>query len=200
MITISGLKVEFGSNLLFGDVSFSIGDKERIALTGRNGAGKSTLLKIIAGLQKPTSGVVAIPTDATVGYLPQQMNVTDNRTVMDEVKTVFGEVDRLRSRLDEVYARLAEATDSESDEYARLVDQMTALNEAILLKESNNYIAEIEKTLIGLGFVRSDFERMTSEFSGGWRMRIELAKLLLRRPDVLLLDEPTNHLDIESIQ
>ncbi|MGN1257816.1 MAG: ABC-F family ATP-binding cassette domain-containing protein, partial [Candidatus Limisoma sp.] len=200
MITISGLKVEFGSNLLFGDVSFSIGDKERIALTGRNGAGKSTLLKIIAGLQKPTSGVVAIPTDATVGYLPQQMNVTDNRTVMDEVKTVFGEVDRLRSRLDEVNARLAEATDSESDEYARLVDQMTALNEAILLKESNNYIAEIEKTLIGLGFVRSDFERMTSEFSGGWRMRIELAKLLLRRPDVLLLDEPTNHLDIESIQ
>ena len=162
MITISGLKVEFGSNLLFGDVSFSIGDKERIALTGRNGAGKSTLLKIIAGLQKPTSGVVAIPTDATVGYLPQQMNVTDNRTVMDEVKTVFGEVDRLRSRLDEVNARLAEATDSESDEYARLVDQMTALNEAILLKESNNYIAEIEKTLIGLGFVRSDFERMTS--------------------------------------
>ena len=200
MITISGLKVEFGSNLLFGDVSFSIGDKERIALTGRNGAGKSTLLKIIAGLQKPTSGVVAIPTDATVGYLPQQMNVTDNRTVMEEVKTVFGEVDRLRSRLDEVNARLAEATDSESDEYARLVDQMTALNEAILLKESNNYIAEIEKTLIGLGFVRSDFERMTSEFSGGWRMRIELAKLLLRRPDVLLLDEPTNHLDIESIQ
>ena len=143
MITISGLKVEFGSNLLFGDVSFSIGDKERIALTGRNGAGKSTLLKIIAGLQKPTSGVVAIPTDATVGYLPQQMNVTDNRTVMEEVKTVFGEVDRLRSRLDEVNARLAEATDSESDEYARLVDQMTALNEAILLKESNNYIAEI---------------------------------------------------------
>lgn len=200
MITISGLKVEFGSNLLFGDVSFSIGDKERIALTGRNGAGKSTLLKIIAGLQKPTSGVVAIPTDATVGYLPQQMNVTDNRTVIEEVKTVFGEVDRLRSRLDEVNARLAEATDSESDEYARLVDQMTALNEAILLKESNNYIAEIEKTLIGLGFVRSDFERMTSEFSGGWRMRIELAKLLLRRPDVLLLDEPTNHLDIESIQ
>lgn len=200
MITISGLKVEFGSNLLFGDVSFSIGDKERIALTGRNGAGKSTLLKLIAGLQKPTSGVVAIPTDATVGYLPQQMNVTDNRTVMEEVKTVFGEVDRLRSRLDKVYALLAEATDSESDEYARLVDQMTALNEAILLKESNNYIAEIEKTLIGLGFVRSDFERMTSEFSGGWRMRIELAKLLLRRPDVLLLDEPTNHLDIESIQ
>ncbi|MDD6621800.1 MAG: ABC-F family ATP-binding cassette domain-containing protein, partial [Bacteroidales bacterium] len=200
MITISGLKVEFGSNLLFGDVSFSIGDKERIALTGRNGAGKSTLLKIIAGLQKPTAGVVATPTEATIGYLPQQMNVTDDRTVMEDVKTVFGEVDRLRSRLDEVNKRLSEATDSESEEYARLVDQMTSLNEAILLKESNNYIAEIEKTLIGLGFVRSDFDRMTSEFSGGWRMRIELAKILLRRPDVLLLDEPTNHLDIESIQ
>ena len=195
MVSIQNLKVEFSATVLFQDVSYVINKKDKIALVGKNGAGKSTMLKIIAGLQQPTSGVVAKPNDLTIGYLPQQMLLTDERTVMEEVKTVFGELDELKEKLEKV-----NRTDYESEDYQRLIDRMTQLNDDILLKESNNYEAEIEKTLIGLGFVREDFGRMTSEFSGGWRMRIELAKLLLKHPDLLLLDEPTNHLDIESIQ
>ncbi|HIU39228.1 MAG TPA: ABC-F family ATP-binding cassette domain-containing protein, partial [Candidatus Limisoma intestinavium] len=200
MVSIQGLKVEFNSIVLFKDVNYVINKKDKIALVGKNGAGKSTMLKIIAGLQEPTAGVVAKPNDLTVGYLPQQMTLTDERTVFEEVKTVFGEIETLKEKLDSVNCELAERTDYESESYQRLIDKMTQLNDDILLKESNNYEAEIEKTLMGLGFERSDFGRMTSEFSGGWRMRIELAKLLLKHPDLLLLDEPTNHLDIESIQ
>ena len=200
MVSIQNLKVEFSATVLFQDVSYVINKKDKIALVGKNGAGKSTMLKIIAGLQQPTSGVVAKPNDLTIGYLPQQMLLTDERTVMEEVKTVFGELDELKEKLEKVNNELSSRTDYESEDYQRLIDRMTQLNDDILLKESNNYEAEIEKTLIGLGFVRADFGRMTSEFSGGWRMRIELAKLLLKHPDLLLLDEPTNHLDIESIQ
>ena len=200
MVSIQNLKVEFSATVLFHDVSYVINKKDKIALVGKNGAGKSTMLKIIAGLQQPTSGVVAKPNDLTIGYLPQQMLLTDERTVMEEVKTVFGELDELKEKLEKVNNELSSRTDYESEDYQRLIDRMTQLNDDILLKESNNYEAEIEKTLIGLGFVREDFGRMTSEFSGGWRMRIELAKLLLKHPDLLLLDEPTNHLDIESIQ
>ena len=200
MVSIQNLKVEFSATVLFQDVSYVINKKDKIALVGKNGAGKSTMLKIIAGLQQPTSGVVAKPNDLTIGYLPQQMLLTDERTVMEEVKTVFGELDELKEKLEKVNNELSSRTDYESEDYQRLIDRMTQLNDDILLKESKNYEAEIEKTLIGLGFVREDFGRMTSEFSGGWRMRIELAKLLLKHPDLLLLDEPTNHLDIESIQ
>ena len=200
MISIQNLCIEFNSVALFKDVSYVINKKDKIALVGKNGAGKSTMLKIIAGLQQPTSGSVAIPNDLTIGYLPQQMLLTDERTVFEEVKTIFGELDVLKAQLDKLNAELADRTDYESESYLRLIDKITQLNETILLKESDNYEAEIEKTLMGLGFVRTDFTRNTSEFSGGWRMRIELAKLLLKRPDVLLLDEPTNHLDIESIQ
>ena len=200
MVSIQGLKVEFNSIVLFKDVNYVINKKDKIALVGKNGAGKSTMLKIIAGLQEPTAGVVAKPNDLTVGYLPQQMTLTDERTVFEEVKTVFGEIETLKEKLDSVNCELAERTDYESESYQRLIDKMTQLNDDILLKESNNYEAEIEKTLMGLGFERTDFGRMTSEFSGGWRMRIELAKLLLKHPDLLLLDEPTNYLDIESIQ
>ena len=200
MVSIQNLKVEFSSTILFQDVSYVINKKDKIALVGKNGAGKSTMLKIIAGLQQPTSGTVARPNDLTIGYLPQQMLLTDERTVFEEVKTVFGEIDELKDKLEKVNNELSTRNDYESEGYQRLIDRMTQLNDDIILKESNNYEAEIEKTLMGLGFTRRDFERMTSEFSGGWRMRIELAKILLRRPDVLLLDEPTNHLDIESIQ
>ena len=197
MLSIQNLKVEFNSVALFSDVSFVINKRDKIALVGKNGAGKSTLLKIIAGLQLPTSGSVAVPKDVTIGYLPQQMIVTDDKTVMEEVKTVFGELDALKVQLDIVNEEIAQSTDYESYEYQRLLDKMTSLNDAILMKETDNCEAEIEKTLLGLGFVRSDFERLTSEFSGGWRMRIELAKILLKHPDVLLLDETTNHLAIE---
>ena len=200
MISIQGLKVEFNSTALFQDVSYVINKKDKIALVGKNGAGKSTMLKIIAGLQAPTAGIVAIPQDVTIGYLPQQMVLSDERTVFDEVKTVFGEVDAMKAKLAKINQELSVRTDYDSEKYAHLIDKMTQLNEMITAKESNNYEAEIEKTLMGLGFLRTDFGRNTSEFSGGWRMRIELAKLLLKRPDVLLLDEPTNHLDIESIQ
>ena len=188
MISIQNLCIEFNSVALFKDVSYVINKKDKIALVGKNGAGKSTMLKIIAGLQQPTSGSVAIPNDLTIGYLPQQMLLTDERTVFEEVKTIFGELDVLKAQLDKLNAELADRTDYESESYLRLIDKITQLNETILLKESDNYEAEIEKTLMGLGFVRTDFTRNTSEFSGGWRMRIELAKLLLKRPDVLLLD------------
>lgn len=200
MISIRNLGVEFNSTPLFNNVSFVINKRDKIALVGKNGAGKSTMLKIIAGLQSPTSGVVATPKDLTIGYLPQQMVITDVRTVVEEVRTVFGHLDEMKSRLKCLNSRLAESTDYDSEEYAELIDKISNLYDIIAMEESENGEAELEKTLLGLGFVRTDFDRNTSEFSGGWRMRIELAKILLMRPDVLLLDEPTNHLDIESIQ
>ena len=200
MISIRNLGVEFNSTPLFNSVSFVINKRDKIALVGKNGAGKSTMLRIIAGLQSPTSGVVATPKDLTIGYLPQQMVITDERTVVEEVRTVFGHLDEMKSRLKCLNSRLAESTDYDSEEYAELIDKISNLSDIIAMEESENGEAELEKTLLGLGFVRTDFDRNTSEFSGGWRMRIELAKILLMRPDVLLLDEPTNHLDIESIQ
>ena len=199
MISIQNLSVEFSAKTLLDNISYVINRRDRIALVGKNGAGKSTMLKIIAGLQKPTSGTVAVAQDVTIGYLPQQMEISDTLTVAEEVRKAFAAVDELHARLDRMNQELASRTDYESADYHRLIDDMTSLSELIAMEESENMEAEMEKTLMGLGFDRSDFSRPTSEFSGGWRMRIELAKLLLRRPDVLL-DEPTNHLDIESIQ
>jgi ATP-binding cassette subfamily F protein 3 len=200
VISIEQLKVEFNAVPLFDDVSYVINKKDRIALVGKNGAGKSTMLKILAGLQTPTSGRVSIPRDTTVGYLPQVMVLTDNRTVMQEAELAFEQIIKLQAALERMNIELAERTDYDSEEYHKLIDRFTYENERLLMMGGTNFQAEIERTLMGLGFVREDFDRPTSEFSGGWRMRIELAKLLLRRPDVLLLDEPTNHLDIESIQ
>ena len=200
MISIDNLKVEFGVKPLFDNVSFVINDKDRIALVGKNGAGKSTMLKIICGLQKPTSGNVAIPNDTTIGYLPQVMNLQDDTTVRQEAQKAFADISKMKERVDRLNAELAERTDYESESYMELVQRFTAEHERYMMMGAENYEAEIERTLTGLGFVRTDFDRPTSEFSGGWRMRIELAKILLRHPDVLLLDEPTNHLDIESIQ
>ena len=200
MISIDNLKVEFGIKPLFDNVSFVINDKDRIALVGKNGAGKSTMLKIICGLQKPTSGNVAIPNDTTIGYLPQVMNLQDNTTVREEVKKAFADISKMKERVDKLNEELAQRTDYESDSYMELVQKFTTEHERYMMMGADNYEAEMERTLTGLGFERTDFDRPTSEFSGGWRMRIELAKILLRRPDVLLLDEPTNHLDIESIQ
>ena len=200
MISVRNITVEFNATKLLDDISYTINRRDRIALVGKNGAGKSTMLKIIAGLQNPTSGAVAIPNDTTIGYLPQQMEVADSTTLADEVRKAFGHIADMHRRLDDMNARLAERTDYESEAYAKLIDELTTLSERIAMEESENHEAEMERTLTGLGFLRTDFDRPTSEFSGGWRMRIELAKLLLRHPDVLLLDEPTNHLDIESIQ
>ncbi len=200
MISINNLSVEFSSQLLFDNINYVINPKDKIALVGKNGAGKSTMLKIIAGLQRPTGGSVAVPQDVTIGYLPQQMVLTDTLTVAEEVRKVFAHVEAMHRRLDELSAQLSERTDYESDEYHALIERVSSLTDELTMASSDNYEADMERTLLGLGFVRSDFDRPTSEFSGGWRMRIELAKLLLRRPDVLLLDEPTNHLDIESIQ
>ena len=198
MISIQNLSVEFNSTALFSGVNFVINKRDKIALVGKNGAGKSTMLKIIAGLQEPTGGVVAAQKDITIGYLPQQMILTDERSVVEEVRTVFGKLDEMKASLARMNTELAERTDYESESYAELIDRISNLSDLVQMEESENGEAELEKTLLGLGFVRSDFDRNTSEFSGGWRM--ELAKLLLMRPDVLLLDEPTNHLDIESIQ
>ena len=200
MISIEGLSVAFGGNTLFDNITYVINKKDRIALVGKNGAGKSTMLKIIAGLQAPTSGSVNMPKDLTVGYLPQQMNLSDTRTVMEEAEQAFSHIFELQSRIERMNTELSERTDYESEYYQELIERVSNANEQVALIGASNYQAEIEKTLIGLGFTREDFGRDTSEFSGGWRMRIELAKLLLQRPDVLLLDEPTNHLDIESIQ
>lgn len=200
MISVQGLRVEFSSQILFDDVSFVINNKDKIALVGKNGAGKSTMLKIIAGLQNPTEGIVSKSSDLTIGYLPQQMVLTDHFTVKEEALTAFNHVKEIDIQIDKLNLELAERTDYESDEYKKLIERVSHLTEVRLMYQSDNYEAEIEKTLMGLGFLRSDFDRPTSEFSGGWRMRIEIAKLLLRHPDVLLLDEPTNHLDIESIQ
>ncbi|MDE6415797.1 MAG: ATP-binding cassette domain-containing protein, partial [Duncaniella sp.] len=177
-----------------------INRKDKIALVGKNGAGKSTMLKIIAGLQKPTSGTIAVPSGTTIGYLPQQMTTSDTATVLEEVRKAFSHVDEMRARLDSLNEQLATRTDYDSPQYAALIEDVANLTDRLAIEQTENFEAEMEKTLIGLGFLRSDFNRPTSEFSGGWRMRIELAKILLTRPDVLLLDEPTNHLDIESIQ
>ena len=200
MISIEGLKVEFGVKPLFQDVSFVINDKDRIALVGKNGAGKSTMLKILCGMQKPTSGNVAVPTDTTIGYLPQVMNLQDSTTVKEEARKAFAGITDLKAKIDELNKQLSERTDYESDEYMALVHKFSVEHDRYMMMGADNYEAEIERTLTGLGFSRDDFERPTTEFSGGWRMRIELAKILLAKPDVLLLDEPTNHLDIESIQ
>lgn len=200
MISVRNITVEFNATKLLDDISYTINRRDRIALVGKNGAGKSTMLKIIAGLQNPTSGAVAVPNGTTIGYLPQQMEVADSTTLADEVRKAFGHIADMHRRLDDMNARLSERTDYESEAYAKLIDEVTTLSERIAMEESENHEAEMERTLTGLGFLRTDFDRPTAEFSGGWRMRIELAKLLLRHPDVLLLDEPTNHLDIESIQ
>lgn len=200
MISIEGLTVEFGGFTLLDKITYVINKKDRIALVGKNGAGKSTMLKIIAGLQQPSAGSVNMPKDITIGYLPQQMQLSDSRTVTEEAALAFSHIQEMQERLDQMNTELAERTDYESDSYQELIDRISQVSEQLALSGNGNYQAEIEKTLLGLGFLRSDFDRPTSEFSGGWRMRIELAKLLLQRPDVLLLDEPTNHLDIESIQ
>lgn len=200
MISINNLCMEFSSRPLFNDISFVINKTDKIGLTGKNGAGKSTLLKILAGIEHPTSGSIGQPSDITIGYLPQQMKIADDTTVIDEAKKAFDDLLLLRRESEETTRQLADRTDYESDEYQRLIDRMTFLNERLEIEGLANIDAEIESTLTGLGFSREDFNRPTSEFSGGWRMRVELAKILLRRPDVLLLDEPTNHLDIESIQ
>ncbi|WP_314924096.1 ABC-F family ATP-binding cassette domain-containing protein [Prevotella pallens] len=200
MLSIEGLKVEFAVKPLFHDVSFVVNDRDRIALVGKNGAGKSTMLKILCGLQRPTAGVVAVPNDTTIGYLPQVMKLSDDTTVKEETRKAFADATKMKEKLERMQQEMAERTDYESASYAELVEKFTQEHERFMLLGGENYEAEIERTLIGLGFERTDFDRPTSEFSGGWRMRIELAKILLRRPDVLLLDEPTNHLDIESIQ
>ena len=200
MISVEGLTVEFGGFTLFDDVSFVVNKKDRIALVGKNGAGKSTMLKIFAGLQSPTSGTLSVPREVTIGYLPQQMKLTDSLTVRSEAEKAFAHIHETEQQINRLNEQLAERTDYESESYHKLIDQVTHLSEQFQMMGGTNYHAELERTLIGLGFSRDDFERPTSEFSGGWRMRIELAKLLLQKPDVLLLDEPTNHLDIESIQ
>ena len=200
MISIEGLSVEFGGNPLFDDITYVINKRDRIALVGKNGAGKTTMLKIIAGLQAPTSGSVNRPRDLSIGYLPQQMQLSDTRTVMQEAEQAFAHIFEMQQRVERMNEELAERTDYDSEEYEELIERVATATEQLNLVGSTNYQAEIERTLMGLGFLRSDFDRPTAEFSGGWRMRIELAKLLLQRHDVLLLDEPTNHLDIESIQ
>lgn len=200
MVSVEGLSVEFSAKPLFTDASFVVNDRDRIALVGKNGAGKSTLLKILCGMQQPTRGTVSIPSDTTIGYLPQVMILQDDTTVREEAQKAFSHVHEMKERIDRMNQELAERTDYESEEYLALVERFTQEHDRYMMMGADNCEAEIERTLMGLGFLRTDFERPTSEFSGGWRMRIELAKILLQKPDVLLLDEPTNHLDIESIQ
>lgn len=200
MISVEGLTVDFGGFTLLDNISYVISKKDRVALVGKNGAGKSTMLKIIAGIQDPSSGRVNRPKDVTIGYLPQQMVHEDGRTVIEEAELAFAHIFEMQARIERMTQELAERTDYDSEDYHDLIDRHTYANEQLAMLGGDNFRAEVEKTLLGLGFLRSDFTRLTSEFSGGWRMRIELAKLLLQRPDVLLLDEPTNHLDIESIQ
>ena len=203
MISVESLRVEFGVKPLFAGASFVVNDRDRIALVGKNGAGKSTMLKILCGKQQPTSGTVAVPNDYTIGYLPQVMILQDDTTVREEARKAFAKITELKEKIDELNRQLAERTDYESEAYMALVEKFTQEHERYMMMGGDNYEAEIERTLTGLGFLRTDFDRPTNEFSGfsgGWRMRIELAKILLQKPDVLLLDEPTNHLDIESIQ
>lgn len=200
MVSVENITVEFGGFTLLNEISYVINRRDRVALVGKNGAGKSTMLKILAGVQQPTDGRVSYPKEITIGYLPQHTLLSDDRTVIEEAELAFNEVTRLQEAIDEMNMELAERTDYESESYIQLIERVTMANDHLHTLGSGNFKAEVEKTLLGLGFLRSDFDRMTSEFSGGWRMRIELAKILLRRPDLLLLDEPTNHLDIESIQ
>ena len=200
MISVEGLRVEFGVKPLFANASFVINDRDRVALVGKNGAGKSTLLKILCGQQQPTAGVVSVPNDTTIGYLPQVMNLQDSMTVREETQKAFADIKQMAQRIDRMNQQLAERTDYDSEEYMALVERFAQEHDRYQMMGADSYEAEIERTLMGLGFSREDLERPTREFSGGWRMRIELAKILLRKPDVLLLDEPTNHLDIESIQ
>ncbi|MDE5839382.1 MAG: ABC-F family ATP-binding cassette domain-containing protein [Muribaculaceae bacterium] len=200
MVSVNDLTMEFSARPIFTDVSFVINKTDKIGLAGKNGAGKSTLLKIIAGLQPPTSGAVSKPSEVTIGYLPQQMKLADDTSIINEARKAFAHIDEHKSRLEDLNNQLASRTDYESDSYSRLIEDIEYLNDRLSMEGADNMEAEVEKTLIGLGFSRDDFDRPTSEFSGGWRMRVELAKILLQKPDLLLLDEPTNHLDIESIQ
>ncbi|MDE6479094.1 MAG: ATP-binding cassette domain-containing protein [Muribaculaceae bacterium] len=200
MVSVNDLTMEFSARPIFSDVSFVINKTDKIGLAGKNGAGKSTLLKIIAGLQQPTSGTVSKPTEVTIGYLPQQMKLADDTSIINEARKAFAHIDEHKARLDELNNQLATRSDYESESYAKLIEDIEYLNDRLLMEGADNMEAEVEKTLMGLGFSREDFDRPTSEFSGGWRMRVELAKILLQKPDLLLLDEPTNHLDIESIQ
>ena len=200
MISVDGLAVEFSGRTLFENISFQVNEKDRIALMGKNGAGKSTLLKILAGVQKPTRGNVSAPKDTVIAYLPQHLMTEDGRTVREEASLAFEQLFAMEKEIEEFNKELGERTDYESDEYMALIEKVSALSEKFYAIDNTNYEEDVERTLLGLGFLRSDFDRQTSDFSGGWRMRIELAKLLLKKPDVLLLDEPTNHLDIESIQ
>ncbi|MCD0466608.1 ABC transporter ATP-binding protein [Flavobacterium cupreum] len=200
MITVNDISVQFGGTTLFSDVSFAINENDKIALMGKNGAGKSTLLKIIAGQSKPSTGNISAPKEAVIAYLPQHLLTTDGATVMEEASKAFGEIFSMKAEIDEINEQLTVRTDYESDEYMKLIERVSDLSEKFYAIEEVNYEAEVEKILVGLGFEREDFTRQTSEFSGGWRMRIELAKILLKKPDLILLDEPTNHMDIESIQ
>ena len=200
MITVNDISVQFGGTTLFSDVTFSINENDKIALMGKNGAGKSTLLKIISGQSKPSTGNISAPKEAIIAYLPQHLLTTDGATVVEEASKAFGEIFSMKSEIDEINEQLTIRTDYESDDYMKLIERVSDLSEKFYAIEEVNYEAEVEKILFGLGFVREDFTRQTSEFSGGWRMRIELAKILLRKPDLILLDEPTNHMDIESIQ
>lgn len=200
MISVNNLTIRFGNDPLFSDISYVVNPRDRIALVGKNGAGKSTMLKVFAGLQPPTSGTVSIPKDVTIGYLPQHMIHNDGTTVREEAEKAFSHIFELQDEINRLSTELATREDYDSPEYAQLIEQLTHANERLDMMGANDFQGNVEKTLLGLGFVRSDFDRQTNEFSGGWRMRIELAKILLKRPDVLLLDEPTNHLDIESIQ
>jgi len=200
MITVNDISVQFGGTTLFSDVSFAINENDKIALMGKNGAGKSTLLKIIAGVNKPSTGNISAPKEAVIAYLPQHLLTEDGATVMEEASKAFSEIFTMKAEIDDINEQLTVRTDYESDEYMKLIERVSDLSEKFYAIEEVNYEAEVEKILVGLGFEREDFNRQTSEFSGGWRMRIELAKILLRKPDLILLDEPTNHMDIESIQ
>lgn len=197
MISIDGLAVEFGGTTLFSDISFVINEKDRIALMGKNGAGKSTLLKILAGVRQPTRGKISAPKDCVIAYLPQHLMTEDGRTVFQETAQAFAHLHEMEAEIDRMNKELETRTDYESDSYMELIEQVSALSEKFYAIDATNYEEDVEKALLGLGFTREDFNRQTSDFSGGWRMRIELAKLLLQKPDVLLLDEPTNHLDIK---
>lgn len=199
MVSVDGIAVEFGGTTLFSDISFVINDSDRIALMGKNGAGKSTLLKILAGVRKPTRGSVSAPKDTVIAYLPQHLMTEDGRTVFEEASQAFAHLHEMQAHLDDLNRQLGERTDYESDEYMALIEEVATLSEKFYAIDMTHFEEDVEKTLLGLGFERTDFDRQTSEFSGGWRMRIELAKMLLQKPDLLLLDEPTNHLDIESI-
>ena len=200
MITVNDIAVEFGGTTLFSEITFAINENDKIALMGKNGAGKSTLLKIVAGENKPTRGVISAPSDAVIAYLPQHLLTTDDCTVMEETSKAFADVLNMKKEIDKINEQLTVRTDYESDDYMKLIERVSELSEKFYSIEEVNYEAEVEKVLKGLGFEREDFNRNTSEFSGGWRMRIELAKILLKKPDLILLDEPTNHMDIESIQ